>query len=321
MPRRTLEETLEALSRLRDGPITDDGIEELRRAIRSKSSFAAARAAEIAGERGIATLATDLAAAFERFLVDPLKNDKACRAKIAIADALLRLDADATDVFLRGARHVQLEPVWGGKADTAIELRSISAAGLVQSGYPDAPAELALLLADEAAPVRGAAARAIGCTTPHAGVPILRYKALIGDEDPLVVSECMGGLLNLDPEGSIPFVAGFLDRPDLADLAAIALGASRRIEAFPVLKSWLDRTDDPQRRRAGFLAIATLRHDEAIDFLFEMIESADAQTAVLVVGALEIFFDDERFRDRVREAVKKRGGLRLPQEIEEKLAG
>ncbi|HLU50440.1 MAG TPA: hypothetical protein VK116_20225, partial [Planctomycetota bacterium] len=70
----------------------------------------------------------------------------------------------------------------------------------------------------------------------------------------------------------------------------------------------------------GFLAIATLRHDEAIDFLFEMIESADAQTAVLVVGALEIFFDDERFRERVRETVARRGGLHLPQEIEEKLA-
>ena len=61
--------------------------------------------------------------AFDRFLVEPLKNDKLCRAKIAIVQALDKIEHGRQKVFERAAGHVQLEPVFGGREDTAAALR------------------------------------------------------------------------------------------------------------------------------------------------------------------------------------------------------
>lgn len=321
MPRRTLEQTLDELSRLRREADSETLTSELRRALKSKNCFVVARAAEIAGERGLAALAEDLVRAFDTFCVDPLETDKGCRAKTAIADALFRLEYDAEGIFLRGIRHVQLEPVWGGRQDTAVELRGISASGLVQTGYADVLSELAHLLADDAAPARAAALRALGYVPREGVVPLLRYKALIGDDDPLVQSECFSALLGQDPEASLPFVAEFLDRGRFQEVAAIALGASRRIEALELLEGWFERQFDSARRRTGLIAIATLRRDEAFHYLFELIASAEPPIATLAASAFEMYFEDERIRERVRESVEKRGDLELPVELRRALEG
>ena len=60
-----------------------------------------------------------LETAFDTFLVDPLKNDKLCRAKLAIVQTLDKLEHRKRDIFEKAARHVQLEPAFGGKVDTA----------------------------------------------------------------------------------------------------------------------------------------------------------------------------------------------------------
>ena len=62
-----------------------------------------ADAAEIAGWRIILVLAPDLVAAFDRFMIEPVETDKVCRAKIAIVEALNKIEYDNEDVFL--ARH------------------------------------------------------------------------------------------------------------------------------------------------------------------------------------------------------------------------
>ena len=49
-------------------------------------------------------------------------------------EALARLGYDDPSVFLRGLRHIQFEPVYGGRVDTAVDLRGASAFGLVESG-------------------------------------------------------------------------------------------------------------------------------------------------------------------------------------------
>jgi hypothetical protein len=56
-------------------------------ALAGKSSHAAAKAAQIAGEFEISVLALDLVAAFERFMVNPVKSDPSCWAKAAIISA------------------------------------------------------------------------------------------------------------------------------------------------------------------------------------------------------------------------------------------
>jgi hypothetical protein len=114
-----LDATLARLRVLRGAPDTDATLVELREILKNKSSHAVAKAAELSGELSLDALEPDLVAAFGRFMEKPEKTDKGCRAKSAIAEALHQLDHDEADIYLCGVRHVQMEPVWGGKADTA----------------------------------------------------------------------------------------------------------------------------------------------------------------------------------------------------------
>src|SRR5262245_13295365 len=152
-----LEDSLAALGDLRRRPVTDATIEPLRQALRARISHVVAKAAQVSGELGLRVLTGDLTASFERFLVNPVKTDPGCRAKVEIARALYELGDDPGAVFLRGIRHRQLEPVYGGREDTAPELRALCALGLVRLGHPDAMVELADLLADPEAAARGGA--------------------------------------------------------------------------------------------------------------------------------------------------------------------
>src|SRR5262249_11165043 len=136
------------------------------------------------------------------------------------------------DLFWRGARYVQLEPVWGGSQDTAANLRVACAFGLVRVHARGVITYLVDLLCDPEKPARAGAAQALAYSETEAAGLLLRFKARVGDSEPEVISECFGGLLKLAPEESVPFVAEFLTSPDSAvqEAAILALGDSRRRE-------------------------------------------------------------------------------------------
>jgi hypothetical protein len=308
MPKaRALEQTLADLGRIRHEPVSTLNIATLRTVLKGKASHAVAKAAEIVAELEINELKEELAAAFERLLIDPVKTDPTCAAKAAIADALYRMGADEPLIFLRGIRHVQMEPVWGGKADTATALRGISALGLVRANYRDVMAELADLLADPEPRARADAARAIAYSEDDHGVPLLRLKVLVGDTDPAVVTECLTALLQLSPQTSLAFVARFLERDDGArqEAAALALGASRLAEAFPVLREWWERMRQPGLRRTALLAFAMLKRDVSMDFLISLIETGEGPTAREAIAALGLYRHDASLVERVRNAARR----------------
>ena len=118
--RLSIEEKLSAIRRLRERQPCSEVAAELRSALRDRSNLIVAAAAAIVGDQKHVELSPDLEAAFERFLVDPRKSDKLCRAKIAIVGALDKLEHERPDTFLVAARHVQMEPVWGGQEDAAV---------------------------------------------------------------------------------------------------------------------------------------------------------------------------------------------------------
>ena len=93
---------------------------------------------------------------------------------------------------------------------------------------------------------------------------LLRPKALVGDAEPPVVSECLGALLRLSAS-SVDFVAGFLRArgPDVADSAALALGESRLAAAFAPLVDWARDVAGTAAERVAFIALATLRREAA----------------------------------------------------------
>src|SRR5262245_21443838 len=156
-----IEDRLAEIAILSKSPDTPELRKQLRKHLASKTSLVVAKTAEIVAHLENDDLVPDLVVAFHRFMSDSAKTDKGCAAKTAIVKALLAGDCDDEDVFRIGIRHVQLEPTWGGRADTAAPLRALCGLGLVQIGSPDAMNELSTLLADREADARIGAARAL----------------------------------------------------------------------------------------------------------------------------------------------------------------
>src|SRR5439155_1704047 len=138
------------------------------------SNLVVAEAAQAVTDANGKELRADLLAAFDRFLINPLKTDKLCKAKAAVAEALYRIEYNQVDFFHQNVRYVQLEPVWGGQQDVAGPLRAACAFAIVRLDHAGALTVLADLLADPEKPVRIAAAQALVNCMPIAAMPLLR---------------------------------------------------------------------------------------------------------------------------------------------------
>ena len=308
--RRRLEETLDALRAVRGAPRAAASLETLRAVLQAEGSHAVARAAAIVGEHQIEELAADLVAAFPRFFEKPERSDPGCGAKTAIVQALRRLDRCELAIFRRGAGHVQMEPVFGGRVDTAVDLRGASALALAEQGGSDVLVDLAHLLADPEPPVRISAARALAAHGRDGGIPLLHLKALAGDSEPRVVSECLLSLVRLEPGGQLGFVASFLAKDDArAEAAALALGDSRRVEALPILRDWLDAAARRGLGRAALLAIAALRRDEAVAFLLQVVRDEPPALARQALVALASVGSHASLVEQARRAAQGRPEL------------
>jgi hypothetical protein len=314
---RKLEELLNALEQVKNTPASETGVETLGKILASRQSLAIARAAKLAGEAQLTVLVGSLVTAFARLLQNPTDTDPGCLAKNEIAQALYRLEARETEVFLPGVRHIQMEPVWGGKEDRAAKLRGICALGLVRANYPNAMVELGDLLADQESEARIGAARAIAYSGDLAGVPLLRLRLKVGDE-PEVIQEALIALLQLAPDSSLPLAQHLLNgaaTETKAEAIALALGESRLPGAWPLLHDWWKQVTAPELRRSGLLAMALLRLDPALDFLIEVIATGSPADAIEAIAALRIYQTTQGLWQRICDTVTERGDRRLLQEI------
>jgi HEAT repeat protein len=301
-PPRKLEERLSALKAMERAPEAPDEA-VLREALGGKSGMLVAAAARIVAGRELRALVVQLPPAFTRLCERPVERDPGCRGKIAIARALRELDAWEDEVFARGIALVQEEPVWGGREDTAAELRAECAMAFAHAGRDDALDVLADLLADPQRAARAAAAQALGDTGRPDASALLRYKVRIGDPEAEVIAACLGSLLALSPRASLPFVASLLSgRDERATSAALALGESRLAAAAPYLLAWVEEAPAEVRARIGYLALALLRDEAATAFLLGVVRESPAPDAIAAAKALATFRDDARLADRLREA-------------------
>jgi HEAT repeat protein len=311
---RQLEE-LDALAASLPAP---DATAQLRRHLGSRSNVVVARAARLAASVADEELESALVAAFRRFMTDAAKTDRGCLGKLAIVEALRALGDADPDVLRAGLRHVQPEPTWGGQADTAAPLRAACALGLVEAGDAEILDDLAVLLADPEADARLGAARALAACGPLA-TPLLRFKALSGDAQPLVTAECLGGLMSIAPEESFDFVADLIDpaRPEVAPHAAMALAESHAPEAFALLMRKWEEAFLPELRRELLLPIGLTRHQDAPDFLLGVLAAADLATGTAAIAALAIYKGDPGMAERARAAVGGRRRDRLLSVLEQ----
>jgi HEAT repeat protein len=298
-----------ALLRLDDIPVhTQEGKAAFAKALAAKSNLVVAKAAKIAGTAQWLDLVPDLAAAFERMLNKGSDIDKGCAASLAISRALVGMDHDAPELYLRGIRHVQMEPVWGGSEDTAVDVRSTCAMGLANSSYPQKLRELVPLLVDTEWGARAGAIRAIGVIGSEAASLLLRFKMLTGDREPEVMSECFTAVLSVEGGEGVKLVSRFAagGKAEIREAAILALGASRRADAVEWLLASAGRLADPDLRKCTFLAISTARTEPGIEFLLETIRKAPIATARDAVEALEIHSRDTGLREQVEAAVRSR---------------
>jgi hypothetical protein len=311
-PQPSIEADLEAL----DAVPSERGakLQALERALTQRHYRVVAKAARLAEDALLYELVPSLLAAYARFLDKPLKSDPNCFAKKALARALVALDCSDSDFFLRGLSYVQLEPVWGGTADTAVDVRTSCAMGLVASGYPRALVELTALLNDKDPGARLGAVRAIACGNPREAELLLRGKALAGDAEPQVLGECFTGLLAAEPEHSLQFVASFLQHADDAvrELAALALGESRLDAALaPLKEAWNDVLLGPELRRALLRAAAAHRSEAAHEWLLSLAAEARAPVALDVIDALAPYRHNTKLMQRLAGALTERGDAAL----------
>ena len=304
----SLEDALAGLNALKAQGPTAAAAAALKAALGQRSSLIVAKAAQLAGAMELAALTPDLTVAFARFRGQPAKLDKLCQAKTALVQALVVLGGPAEQVYLPAIALVQMEPVYGGQVDTAAEMRGLAAAGLLRMGHPQGLNLVAELLADPQPPARAGAIRALVESGRSEAVPLLRFKARLGDADASVSGECLGALLKVDPPAGLQHAGGLLNGPDdaLAETAALALGASRLAGALEVLRGALEATVDGDRRRACALALAMLRQPAANEFLLNQVREASRSDAQAALEALAIHRYDAALMERLKQVACQR---------------
>ncbi len=289
---RRIEEQLDALSRLR-GSSSAEAVPALRKALADRVNLVAAKAANIAADLPAPEVLPDLLRAFDRLFEDPVKRDPQCWGKNAIARALKDLGHRESPAFLRGAVHIQMEPVWGGQEDTAGPLRGICLLAL--PACPDLPREQVLrhminALTEPAPTVRADAARALAEMQGDDCALLLRLKARSGDAEPAVTGQVLESLLALERRAALPFVRQFLAAADaVAEEAALALGRSRQSDAVDVLLECWPEARGMEYRQALLRALSISRHDRAIEFLKGLVADGRPQDAADARAALELF--------------------------------
>jgi hypothetical protein len=248
---------------------------QLVKAIGLRNNFLVAKAAAVALHHHLTELTPDLAAALDRFLDSPAKADPQCWAKNELAKTLAAFEYQEPELFLRGMRHVQMEPVWGGSADSAGRLRSTCALALVQCRDVNSHRvlmHLVPLLADKEVPVQVNAARAIEQVGTDAAALLLRLRAELGSEAPEILNACYAGVLSIEGPSAISWAATFLPPAnDAAGEAAMAIAQTHTAEAFQVLRSTFEKTRDDWFRSVLLSAIALTRQPEAAEWLLDLI--------------------------------------------------
>lgn len=300
---------LALLETWRTGPLPANADEDLRLFLADANHFVSAGAADIIRKYQRRELIPHLVAAFDRLIALPYKSDVGCTAKLAVVKALDALNYnDPDDVFYRGIRFVQMEPAFGESIDTAAELRGRCGAALARIGCPDIFFLLTTLVMDPEPQARAEAVNALIYLNTHESELLLRMKVLAGEPHTDILSQCFSGLVQINPDHSIDFLAQFLETADpiTAEDAAIALGETRTQRAFEILRTHRRTVFQQQKKQSLLLPIALTKQDEAFDYLLEVIEDEPEENAAYAVEALRVLGLDDTRRKKLHEAVDSR---------------
>lgn len=241
-------------------------LKTLQLALGHKSPLVVKRAAALAAQGGFPELSPDLIRAYHRQKMDP-----GCETKTAIVRALVELEAPEEEFFLSQRLYRQEEPVYGGRIETAGELRGLCLLGLARCNSRQLLEVVVDLLLDPDLNTRLMAVRAAGDSGQPAAIPLLRLKALT-ESEPEVIGECLLSLLHLAPEPTCAWIKQRFLPDGPFEAVVLALGESRQRAALDLLLGLYRPSMSKNDKHALLLAIATCRQKEGVEFLLELLE-------------------------------------------------
>jgi HEAT repeat protein len=212
-----------------------------------------------------------------------------------------------------------MEPVYGGRVDTAVDLRCTCALGLVASNDPRAVLSLLELLHDAQYQARLGAIKALELVQPFHAEIVLRHKILQGDEEPEVIAQCFSSLVKAAAEESLAFIASFLDNDDdvLRESAALALGESRLDDALEILINASDELSSfDSLVQSFFHAIALQRKDRAYQYLLDKVGNASIGEAGHAIVALSLYNYNQDLKEQLSAIVRNRKNKKLNELVE-----
>lgn len=320
MPTRRIEHVLESLAELRYAESPEVQVRELRKALADKVNVIVAKAARLTAELQVYILIPDLCAAFERLLTHSVKTDPQCWGKEAIAQALKNLGHAESGIFLRGAQHVQREPVWNGEEDTATGVRAACTLALL--ACTDLTREDKLwaamrLLTEESSSLRKDAVLALQFLDGREAAFLLRLKARLGESDSTVMGQMFESLLQIEGEVAVLFIEEFLHAPnaETREEAALALGVSRLPRAVAALLRIVEERRPLLENDTLFRALSISRHQEAMQFLLQTIREGRLRDAICALEALQLHQDSNELREIVKEAVAGRSESEMQESL------
>jgi HEAT repeat protein len=325
VPRQAFDRKIDVLEALRAARDVGATRAQLRQALKERNNFLVARAAEIVAERRDEDLIPELLTAYDRFFVDAAKSDPQCLAKVALAHALRDLGHHGADAYVRGVTHVQFEPAWGGRADTAGRLRGTCARALTDCFLDDLEIlrYLTDALADPDKTVRIDAAIALDQLNRPEGALLLRLKLLLGDAESDVLGQCFASMLSLEPGGAVSFVGRFLhdDNADVQIEAASALAQCRDPEAIVTLTEfWREPLLPLDLQRATLIGLGASPLPQSAVFLLSVIATEPPTLAETAITALATSRFASDTRAKASDAVTARGIPALQRHFDEKFA-
>ncbi len=268
----------------------------LLKALTDKSNYVASRAAE-----GLAQIA-DGAALWQmrdRFLYlseEGLKRDPGCQVRAWLAFAFGKQGfREATEALRIGIRTVQMEPVGGVPFDTGAHLRANCALALGQIKAPDTIRDITLLLFEPNDPLnqkvemRKAAAKALALTCdPNALIPLTLRLSYPFTETAEVLQECMQSLVALDDERAIEILQPYLSHKDdsLAAFSCLMIAQTNQPNAARIVFEAVETFRD-NALLAVILALASIRSEEAQEYLIELTRSSKAEVGEVLLAIVD----------------------------------
>jgi hypothetical protein len=280
-----------AIAKLRE---SDDGTpaakERMRSAILGTHPQLIVAGARLAAQSNHVDLIDDLECAFDRLVDSGSKSDPGCRAKDAIVTALISLEHNDPDFYLRGLGIVQLEPALGGPEETAGPIRSLCALRLPTTALGTEAVLQALtpLLFDASPHVRQDTVRAIGSCSTWEATLLLETKLRGGDDVAAgVAGECMLELLHADAERYLPLIVQNLGGGHEIRFQTIcALSECRNPLATQALIDSCDTAVDGSDLEERYLALGRSRHEVAREFLQDRFANGTQTERALATRAL-----------------------------------